>query len=150
MYRICYLNSLIGLPFNQANSEIMRNFQMLIAVFSTAIVFANGGENPRLLKAHRSDKAGWIYVHLEGSPRDIGYQHGYLLANEIDTTIQAVSYWLRHETPYSWAFYRKAAKNFLWNKVDPEYKDEIDGMVEGLRAKHKKYDSLDITAYNAL
>jgi hypothetical protein len=31
----------------------------------------------RLAKALRENKNGWIYVHLEGSPSDVGYQHGY-------------------------------------------------------------------------
>src|SRR5436305_5047112 len=62
-----------------------------------------------LAKASREDKNGWIYVHLEGSPSNIGYQHGYLLANDIDTSIQAVSYYLTHETKRDWSFYRQAA-----------------------------------------
>ena len=37
----------------------------------------------RLQGAYRSDKDGWIYVHLEGSPEQIGFQHGSLLAAEI-------------------------------------------------------------------
>jgi hypothetical protein len=104
----------------------------------------------RLAKASRVDKNGWIYVHLEGSPSDIGYQHGYLLANDIDTSIQAVSYLLQHDTKRDWEFYRNAAKSFLWDKLDREYKDEINGIVEGLQAQKKNYDSLDITAYNAM
>ena len=104
----------------------------------------------RLAKASRENKNGWIYVHLEGSPSDIGYQHGYLLANEIDTAIQAVSYLLEHETKKDWKFYRQAAQNFLWNKLEPEYKEEINGIVEGLQAQKKNYDSLDITAFNAM
>ena len=103
-----------------------------------------------LAKASREDKNGWIYVHLEGSPSDIGYQHGYLLANDIDTSIQAVSYYLTHETKRDWSFYRQAAKNFLWDKLDREYKDEINGIVAGLHDQNKNYDSLDVTAYNAL
>src|SRR5436190_22085266 len=103
----------------------------------------------RLANASRSDKNGWIYLHLEGSPSDIGYQHGYLLANDIDTSIQAVAYLLQHDTHRGWQFYRSAAKNFLWDKLDREYKDEINGIVEGLHAEGKNYDSLDVTAYNA-
>ena len=72
------------------------------------------------------------------------------LANDIDTSIQAVAYLLEHETKRSWQFYRNAAKSFLWDKLDQEYKDEINGIVEGLQAKNKNYDSLDLTAYNAL
>jgi hypothetical protein len=104
----------------------------------------------RLAKASREDKNGWIYLHAEGSPADIGYQHGYLLANDIDTSIQAVSFLLQHDTHRDWSFYRNAARNFLWDKLDREYKDEINGIAEGLQAQKKNYDSLDITAYNAL
>ena len=106
--------------------------------------------NDHLSKSSREDKNGWIYVHLEGSPANIGYQHGYLVADEIDTTLQMLSYYLEHETHKNWQFYRQAAHNFLWNKLDQEYKDEINGIVEGLNAKQKKYDSLDITALNAM
>jgi Phospholipase B len=128
---------------------IMR--KITITCFSIIVFgYVFGSGDPRLLKASRKDKAGWIYVHLEGSPAEIGYQHGYLLAKEIDTTIQAVAYWLKHETPYNWDFYRRAAKNFLWNQVDQEYREEINGIVAGLRERHLHYDSLDITAYNAL
>lgn len=103
-----------------------------------------------LSKASREDKNGWIYVHLQGKPNEIGYQHGYLLANDIDTSIQAVSYFLNHETHRDWQFYRAAAKSFLWDKLEPEYKAEINGIVDGLHDQNKNYDSLDITAYNAL
>ncbi len=106
--------------------------------------------NDRLAKSSRENKNGWVYVHLEGSPANIGYQHGYLLSTEIDTAIQSVSYYLDHETKRDWNFYRTCAKNFLWPKLDPEYKDEIKGIAEGLQAKGLKYDSLDITAYNGM
>lgn len=102
-----------------------------------------------LARASRKDSNGWIYVHLEGSPSDIGYQHGYLLAEDIDTTLQALSSFLQHETKKDWEFYRHCAASFLWPKVDSEYKAEINGIVAGLKAKHKNYDSLDITALNA-
>ena len=111
---------------------------------------ADSTVNHRLAKASRADENGWIYLHLEGFPADIGYQHGYLAANEIDTSLQAVAYTLAHETKKDWNFYRRAARSFLWDKLDREYKDEINGMVEGLRAKNKNYDSLDLTAYNAM
>ena len=107
-------------------------------------------KDTRLDKDTLENKNGWIYVHLEGSPSTIGYQHGYLLANDIDTTMQAVQYLLQHDTKKDWQFYRDCAKNFLWNKLDREYKDEINGIVEGLHAQKKNYDSLDVTALNAL
>ena len=128
----------------------------LLAAFSVILFSCNQtttkttDKKAVLAKASREDKNGWIYVHLEGSPSNIGYQHGYLLANDIDTSIQAVSYYLEHETHRDWSFYKQAAKNFLWDKLDPEYKDEINGIAAGLHDQNKNYDSLDITAYNAL
>src|ERR1700760_1062599 len=87
--------------------------------------------NP-LGNATREDKNGWIYVHLSGSPADIGYQHGYLVANEIDTLIKVMQYYLPSSSHKDWAFYRGASKRFIWSKIDKEYQDEIRGIAEGL------------------
>ena len=107
-------------------------------------------DTDRLGKSSRENKNGWIYVHLEGSPSNIGFQHGYLLADDIDTTLRMMSYFLEQDTHKDWSFYRQAASHFLWGKLDQEYRDEINGIVEGLHAKQKGYDSLDITALNAM
>ena len=128
----------------------MRKTVLIIACISicTIAAYTQPAKNP-LNKAYRENKNGWIYVHLEGSPAEIGYQHGYLLAHDIDTCVQAIALLFRHETKRDWQFYKNAAKSFLWDKLDREYKDEINGMVEGLRAMNIYYDSLDLTAYNA-
>jgi hypothetical protein len=114
----------------------------LLLLLFTCILFScnNKVAKDRLAKASSEYKNGWFYVHLEGSSTDIGYQHGYLLSTQIDTAIQAASYYLAHETKHEWDFYRAAAKNFLWNKLDQEYKNEINGIAEGLQAKGLKYD----------
>ncbi len=97
----------------------------------------------RLGKASREDKNGWIYLHLSGSPADIGYQHGYLSAKEIDTLIKVMQYYLpSNGSGYQWSFYRAAAARILWKKIDKEYQAEIKGIAEGLQAKGFKYDSL--------
>ena len=44
----------------------------------------------RLRGAYRFEKGGWIYVHLEGTPGEIGYQHGYLLAPEIKDAFDVI------------------------------------------------------------
>jgi hypothetical protein len=103
----------------------------------------------RLGNATRVDSNGWIYIHLSGSPSDIGYQHGFLVAKEIDTLIKVMQFYLPHTSGKDWAFYRAASKRFLWDKIDKEYQDEIKGIAEGLQAQGMKYDSLDITALNA-
>jgi hypothetical protein len=106
--------------------------------------------DPRLARAHRFERNGWIYVHLEGKPVEIGYQHGYLLAREIEDLLSALKPLLEHSTKQEWTFYRKAAETILWRGVEPEYQSEIDGIVEGLAARGIKADRWDIVALNAL
>jgi hypothetical protein len=104
----------------------------------------------RLARAHRFERGGWIYVHLEGEPAHVGYQHGYLLAREIEDLLGVLRPLLEHSTKRDWTFYRNAAEAILWRGVESEYQAEIDGIVEGLAARGVKADRWDIVALNAL
>ncbi len=53
------------------------------AATTTLAAAQRGSDDARLAKAYRFERGGWIYVHLEWSPHDIGYQHGFLLGPEI-------------------------------------------------------------------
>jgi hypothetical protein len=131
----------------------MRANSICILLLISVSLFFGCKEAPkthdRLAGSSRSDKNGWVYVHLQGSPSDIGYQHGYLLYKEIDTMLKIMNYYMPYASKKDWAFYRKAASSFIWKKLDPEYKAEIKGISEGLQAKGLKYDTLDVTALNA-
>ncbi len=118
----------------------------LVLLFLSAVVQAK--TDPRLKGSFRADKAGWIFVHLQGSPNDIGFQDGYLLAPEIDNALKALKYYLRIGTKRDWSWYRKEAAGMFWPKLTREYKEEIEGIAEGLRARGRKYDRIDITALN--
>lgn len=100
-------------------------------------------------KGYRFNRGGWIYVHLEGSPHDIGFQHGFLLAPEISDAFAVVKLEDTHETGRDWEFFRRAAREMLWHKIDPEYQSEMMGIVAGLQAKGGKLDIWDIVAFNA-
>lgn len=102
----------------------------------------------RLAKAYRYNKNGWIFLHLEGSPADIGYQHGYLLSDEIDDNIKATAVLMKNESGKDWAFFHDAVKTMFWPKIDSEYREELEGIVEGLKAKGKQYDVYDLVALN--
>lgn len=106
-------------------------------------------DESRLAKGYRFESGGWIYVHLEGSPFNIGYQHGYLLAPEIADAFAAVSLEMTHDTGRNWDFFRRAAHDMLWHRIDPEYQQELRGIVAGLEAKQVKLDLDDIVAMNA-
>lgn len=108
-----------------------------------------GSDDPRLAKSYRFNRGGWIYVHLEGSPHDIGYQHGYLLADEIADAFSAVSLEMTHTTNRDWEFFRRASRQMLWPKIDSEYQAELQGIVDGLQARKVKLDLDDIVAMNA-
>ena len=102
-----------------------------------------------LAKAYRFERDGWIYVHLEGSPHDIGYQHGYLLSQEIADAFAAVQLDMTHESNRDWDFFRRAGRQMLWPKIDPEYQAELQGIADGLAARRVKLDLEDIVAMNA-
>jgi hypothetical protein len=106
-------------------------------------------EQAALKNAYRFDKGGWIYVHIEGAPHDLGYQHGYLLAPEIDKAFQAVRYHDTKRTKREWSFFHDTAKNVLWPHIDDEYKQELQGISDGLNAKGVKMDVYDVVALNA-
>src|SRR5262249_34647868 len=93
---------------------------------------------------------GWIYVHLEGPPEQLGYQHGYLLAAEIGDLIRVEKPFLKQTTKRDWDFYRQTAERMLWPKIDAEYQREIDGIVAGAAAHGVKADRWDIVVVNAL
>ncbi len=107
-----------------------------------------GSEN-RLQGAHRFERNGWIYVQIEGPPAKLGYQHGYLLAPEINDLLRVMKPFLQRQSKRDFRFYREAAEKMLWPKMDQEYRDEIDGIVAGANANKVKLDRYDIVAMNA-
>ena len=108
--------------------------------------------NPLLLGAYRLEKNGWIFVHLEGTPFQIGYQHGFLLADNINTSWSAAIhvYWSEEKFGDWWYVARDIARLYVWRKVPAEYKVEMEGIVAGLRAAgYRNWDIWDIVAFNA-
>jgi hypothetical protein len=121
---------------------------LLFAAFCLLFTSWHAYTNPKLRNAYREEKGGWIFIRVEGSPDEIGYQNGYLLAPEIDDAIKAMKSYLGHSTHRDWNFYRDAAERMFWPKLTDEYKSEIEGISEGLLERGKKYDNIDITALN--
>lgn len=106
--------------------------------------------DPRLKNAYRrAEQNGWIYVHLEGSPAEIGFQHGYLLAQEIREAQKAIALEFQHDEKKDWKFFRDAAKEMLWPRVEQEYREELQGITDGLRARGVQLDLWDVAATNA-
>jgi hypothetical protein len=118
------------------------------AVFSLVAYAAD--TDPRLREAFRNPaKDGWTYVHLEGSPRQIGFQHGYLLTAEIEDAEKAIELSSVHELKHSWQELRQVSETVLLPRVPTEYRQEIEGIEEGLKARGSKLDLLDLVTMNA-
>jgi len=96
----------------------------------------------------RQDREGWIFVHIEGSPRERGYQYGSLLAPEIDDFITVLKVYLEHNTKKDWNFFRESAKTIFLPKLETEYLEEMEGIAAGVQAKGFNYDVLDIITQN--
>ncbi len=132
----------------------MRRTAVVLAVFFAALALLPASRepemDPRLKNASRhAEQNGWIRVHLEGAPADVGYQHGYLLAAEIRDTLRTVSLEMTHEEHKDWQFFRDKARTMLWPRVEAEYRSEMQGIADGAAAHGVKVDLWDIVALNA-
>jgi hypothetical protein len=102
----------------------------------------------RLEKAYRFQQGGWTYVHLEGSPSAIGFQHGYLLAAEIADALEAIKLFDTHQTQRDWEFFRKTAREMLWPHIDAEYQQELQGIADGVKAHGVNLDGVELDVYD--
>lgn len=126
---------------------------MLVFVFSSVI---NGQTNSSLTneqktwlsKANRHEKEGWIYLHIEGTPRERGFQHGYLLSKDINEALRILSTSWHHQTAMEWSWYVKKAGEILTPKVEAENLAEIDGIAEGMKAAGITTSRDEIVAFN--
>lgn len=122
---------------------------------------------------YRYNINGWIYLYIRGDPYERGYQHGYLLAYEI---VDMITRWSNviHNSPVLskininpessryekisdvwWNFIRSRVKHGFWDRFPEEYKQEINGIVDGVKARNVKFhgrdvDYLDVLASNEM
>ena len=95
-------------------------------------------------------KNGWTFVHLQGTPHQVGFQNGYLLAPEIQDLVQVVKLEAEHDYKKEWSFFRDAAQNMFWPHIEQEYRDELQGIADGAAAHGAKVDVWDVIGINAL
>jgi hypothetical protein len=105
---------------------------------------------------YRYPKAGWLYVHIEGEPYDRGYQHGYLLAREIEQYIDRCAAQLDVKSRASaWNNGRTSANALFLRGFDQEILQEMKGIADGAAAAGAKYngravDLIDIVTLNTI
>jgi hypothetical protein len=137
-----------------------RRFAVLAGIISAAIALSfSSASAPRAntqdseLKGafRRPEKNGWTFVHLQGTPHEIGFQNGYLLTPEIEDTLKVTILEQTHESKKDWQFFRDAAQNMMWPHIEQEYREELQGIADGINAHGTtmKIDLWDVVALNA-
>jgi hypothetical protein len=101
--------------------------------------------------AYRYPSGGWIYLHIEGTPYERGYQHGHLMAREIPEYMARCASELGGEA--GWAQYRTTANALFLRGFDREIMEEMRGIADGASdagAKwlNRKIDLMDIVVVN--
>jgi hypothetical protein len=100
-------------------------------------------------------KQGFDYIHLEGTPSEIGYRHGLLLWEKVERGMASYAYLTESRYGLTWDMCRIHGATF-WPNIPSEYQREIDGIVRGCQEKNAKnpdgavIDRNDIVAYNAM
>ncbi len=108
-------------------------------------------KTPALHGAYRFQRAHWIYVHLDGTPHQIGFEHGYLLAPEIEDALTAVRLDNTHRTGRKWQFFRSTGQNVYWPHIETQYREELQGITDGLKAHGvHDIDLWDVVALNGV
>jgi len=106
-------------------------------------------QNNWLSKANRHEKNGWVYLHIEGKPAERGFQHGYLLAKEIKEALRQMSAVWHYQTALDWQWLVDRSAKMFNARIDAENMEEMEGIVEGMKAAGILTTRNEIVAYNA-
>ncbi len=108
----------------------------------------------RFEKACRYPQAGWIVLHIEGTPYERGVQHGRLMAPEIAGYVRCFARTLNAKAPNeNWRHIRTLVNALFLRKFDQEYLEEMKGIADGATAAGARFDGqaidvVDIAALN--
>src|SRR5437667_11918469 len=115
---------------------ILRAVAAVVCLGSLAC-FAEGlttEQKASIAKGKRFERAGWIYLHVEGEARERGFQHGYLLAKEIADGLRLTRASWEQQSAMGWNWLVERGAKMFVPKMDPENLAELDGITEGAKA----------------
>ena len=124
--------------------------ELILLALALPLLAKDSPSDPRLKNSfRRPEENGWTFVHLEGKPAEIGFQNGYWLSAEIEDMLKVTEFEQIHETKKDWQFFRDAARTVMWPHIEQEYREELQGIVDGANARGVKIDIWDAVALNA-
>ena len=109
----------------------------------------------RFETAWKYPQAGWLVLHIEGSPYARGFQHGRLLGREIVDYIQSLARTRSHKDPEAaWKALRLLSDAVFLRRYDVECLEEMKGIADGAAAAgakiyDRRLDLLDIVTLNS-
>ena len=80
-------------------------------------------------RAPRVERDGWIQLRINGAPRERGFQHGFLLAKEIDASLRTTRRRWQYRTGMTWPWLVRRSEAMFRGRIDAELRAEIDGIV---------------------
>jgi hypothetical protein len=125
---------------------------LLIAAVTAGLALAadlTKEEQAWLAKAVREETNGWVFLHIEGKPFARGFQHGYLLAKEIAESLRVVKYITWWDTGKEWPFFVDQTLKMFAFKIDPEYREEMEGITAGANKAGIEISYGDVVLLNA-
>jgi hypothetical protein len=101
----------------------------------------------------RYEKNGWIYLSIKGSPSEMGYAHGYLVAKEIKEIFRMLDFMLYEDYGYKREMFSEII-GCIWCPIieanHREYYDEVVGITKGANAGGAGVTLDDMMLWNCL
>ncbi|RJP32795.1 MAG: hypothetical protein C4536_05700 [Actinobacteria bacterium] len=94
------------------------------------------------------DYNGWVYLHIEGEPYERGFQHGYLMAPELEEIMEMVEYTTFQDTGKEWGFFVEQAEKIFMPNAEEEYIQEIRGIADGATQAGTEMTWQEVLAWN--
>jgi len=133
---------------------MQKSIVSIILIFAClSIVHANEltqQEKEWLQKADRHTKDGWVFIHIEGDPFERGFQHGYLLADELEETLRVNKFLAEWYTGEDFNFFIEHANDMFASKIEDEYVQEMKGIAAGATKAGYEISYKEILAWNGL
>jgi hypothetical protein len=101
-------------------------------------------------RAHRLERHGWIYLHVEGEGAERGFQHGYLLAPEIADALRVTKSCWEYNSAMPWTWVVSKAAQMFVPHIDAENLAELQGVADGMTAAGKPATRDEILTYNGM
>jgi len=97
------------------------------------------------------DKNGWKYISISGSPKKRGYTYGFYCANDFKEIQNMLNFLMMEAYGNDWKFFINKIsldfKDMIINEFN-EYYEEMEGIVEGLKANGCDSNIDEIIAWN--